>query len=365
MVKKTRRVCLDSRFLQDKPHGIAAYIYHLAKGLTEQEGIELVLLVNKKSPLLHDPLFSSTEKIITRFGKLSIAGIFFLFPTLLKNRIEIFHSPSFFITWLPTKIKRIITIHDLIHLKFPPKRSFFYQFYYQYLLKNYANKADKIITVSENSALDLREWLKTENIEVIYPGISSEFTPCLGLSDLFHRYQTGRNFILFVGNQRPHKNLFGLLFAYRDLKEKYPDFPCLVVISDADETIKIWLNENFLSEDVKLLSNVPFDDLLLLYSQACFLVFPSLYEGFGFPPAEAMACGCPVVCSSASSLQEVCGSAALYFDPADSASISSAMEKMYFDSGLRSALSEAGKKQVKNFNWKKVAVKTAEVYRQI
>ncbi len=359
------RIGIDTRFYSSKPTGIGTYTHELCLGLLKYDSVKLILFLNDDSPLLKDSLFKDTEKILVREKLFSIIEIFTLPPKIAKAKLDIYHSPSFIMPFLKN-IKTVITIHDLIHLKLPKNYSFFHRIYYEFFVKKAALQANQIITDSYSSKKDIEEWLKIKNVKVIYIAANNKFSPHLGITDLFSRFNIKKSdFILYVGNNKSHKNIMSLIKAYANIKNRSENFSDLVLTCTITREVQDFIHENLLDENIKFIGNISDDELILLYSYSLFFICPSLYEGFGLPVLEAMSCGCPVTCSNTTSLPEVAGNAALYFEPSDISDIELAMEKMYQDSSLREELSLKGKLQAKNFSWSKATEETLRVYQSL
>ncbi len=267
----------------------------------------------------------------------------------------------------------IITVHDLIryldlkgyetYIHRPNHRDKFY------LGLDYKGikKATRVIAISEATKRDLMHHLGIldEQISVIYMGVDhTTFKPSLQPSQLEHPY------ILFVGSEHPRKNLPNLLRAFKRLKEQ-PRFKKLKLVKvgkaggpEIDfrrQTVRIMDSLN-LNQEVIFTETVPEKDLVAYYRGAKCFVFPSLYEGFGLPPLEAMACGCPVISSDTSSLPEVVGEAAIKVSPHDIEELAVALEKILTDRELRENLIARGATQAAKFSWEQTAKKTLEIY---
>ncbi len=281
----------------------------------------------------------------------------------VPEKIDVWHA-----TYpLPIKIrkaKKIKTIHELIPLRLPyttldDKRTFYKN------IKNSLKDSEIIITISENTKKDLLSIydINPDKIYVTYQPIriapvnyDREKTLCT-----LKKYKLDlRDYILFVGAIEPKKNVGRLIDAYNLLETKMP----LVIVGK-----KAWLWEDEISgrnlNNVRLLDYVHTEDLRHLYAGAYCFVFPSLYEGFGLPPLEAMASGCPVITSNVSSLPEVCGDAALYVDPYDVADIKEKMNTLLDNPQLRDRLSEASKERAKLFSMENYIKKLYEAYSKI
>jgi glycosyltransferase involved in cell wall biosynthesis len=240
-------------------------------------------------------------------------------------------------------------------------------------IKRAVESADGIIAVSENTRRDLAELLgvPTERVDVIYHAADERFRPLddQAAKEFCQEHDLPESFILWVGILEPRKNLEVLLRALTILRDKEKELHHKLVVAGAkgwlyENTIKL-VDELRLADDVIFFGTASVADLLLLYNGARLFVFPSLYEGFGLPPLEAMACGTPVVCSRTSSLPEVLGEAALYFDPLDAEALAEAIQRLAEDEGLRQELRQRGLEQAAKFSWQKTAEQTLAVYRRV
>lgn len=357
------KIGLDGRFYTHNYTGIGRYIYDLCNNLRNYD-IELVLFINNDSPFLLDKNFEKYEKIIVKEKLFNPLGLFTLGKKIDDSDIDLFHATSFIIPFIKEK-KYIVTIHDLIHLK-TDDFSILHKLYYELLVKRALLNAEKIITISDNSKKDLEKWLKTRTVERIYLGVDEKFKLGIGLSDFFFKNQIEiNNYILYVGNNRPNKNLRRLLEGYFLATLEHDYIPDLVLTCNPDEYLQAYINDHGLSGQVKFIPNVEDHDVILLYYYALFFIFPSVYEGFGLPVLEAMSCGCPVATSKISSLPEVGGDAVFYFDPFDIVSIKKAFIEMTENKNLRTNLINKGFEQVKKFDLNKTAKETYEIYKTI
>ena len=237
-----------------------------------------------------------------------------------------------------------------------------------------AKKAARIATVSEYSRQDLLDIYKLspEKVVVTYNGVESSFTPQPSVPNeaeaVRKRFGVSRDFLLAVGSLQPRKNLVRLIRAYARLRSEREDFrPQLVIVGR-----KLWLASEIFDEvkrqrwadDVILTGYVADEDLPALYRAARAFVYPSLFEGFGLPPLEAMASGTPVVTSDVSSLPEITGDAALLIDPNDERALANALIEIMNNDRLRAELREKGIAQAKKFTWRDAAEKTLRLYKE-
>jgi glycosyltransferase involved in cell wall biosynthesis len=286
------------------------------------------------------------------------------FPYRKLEKSGILHCPHYNIPLL-YRGTLAVTIHDITHIKFPQYLPGKLALYYAKFMINQAVKKSKIIfTVSENTKSDLISHFNADpnKISVVYNAVSPMFKPQSRdeYTHLHKKYSipADKRVLLYVGNKKPHKNLERLLHAFAEIRGKHG---CVLIMAgkgfDNYKRLEAAAEELRLSDDIIHTGVVSDDDLVSLYNLADALVFPSLYEGFGIPPLEAMSCGTPVVCSNASSLPEVTGDAAQMTDPYDTASIADGIDKVLSDENLRKRLIAGGFERVKLFSWDAAADK--------
>jgi glycosyltransferase involved in cell wall biosynthesis len=296
-----------------------------------------------------------------------------LFAELFTGRIDLFHSPDFTLppVW---RAKSVVTVHDLSFLRVPACFPEGLLRYLEAAVPRAVRRADHVIADSHSTCRDLIELLGTpeQKITVIHSGVEPRFRPMTGESDgetlaaAGRKYSLPERFILSVGTIQPRKNLGRLIKAFSMLNARCPALDLELVIAGG----KGWLYEGILERvkalelegRVRFLGFVDDVDLPALYNLAVLFAFPSLYEGFGLPPLEAMACGVPVVCSNASSLPEVVGDAALTFDPLDVEGLAEAMRRGIEDETLRASLVAQGLARAAAFTWPRAARELLAVY---
>ena len=293
------------------------------------------------------PIYSISEQLLLPF-KIGTAALF--------------HSPHYNAP-LFYKGKLIVTIHDIIHIKFPeylPSRKAC--LYARYMLKHVTQKAVRVITSSHHTKSDLIEQnVPAEKIKVIPFGVEERFHPIEDddlLLDFRKKYGLSDNFILYVGNLKSHKNLGILLKAFAYLKKDKKIQETLVL------TAGYRTNTENRTPNVKFLPFIPDDEMPLLYNCAKLFVFPSLYEGFGLPPLECMACGVPVITSNSASLPEVVGDAGIMCDANDVDCFKDAILHLLTDDSERDKLRAKGIARAKSFSWTETAKRTIAIYKE-
>ena len=356
------RILIDARVISDKMHGIARYAHNLIKNIAELDNRnEYLLLSGNKELMDFSTRFRNIKFIKCNIPLYSLQEQFAIPSILKREKVELYHSPTFTAP-VHQPCKTIMTVYDIIHLIFGNS---IHKLYYKLIVKKAMMKSACIITVSENSKKDIVNWFNIphEKIYVIYCGVDKRFKPSQDKSsreELKERYGgIFDRYILFVGNQKPHKNLGAVISAFERAVKIWGFKHCLVIAG---------IKKGFLNGMNNKIIYVDIDndgDLIRLYQSADLLLFPSLYEGFGLPALEAMACGCPVVASNVASLPEVCGDAAYYVAPDNIENIAEGMYKVLTDNELRQSLIRKGIERAKLFNWEKSAKEHLKVFEDI
>jgi len=288
----------------------------------------------------------------------------------LIGACDIFHSPDF--TLPPLKGARgVVTVHDLSFLRVPQCADPALRAFLEKAVPRAADQAQRVLADSESTRRDLIELLNVpaEKISVVPGGVEPRFRPVrdtVRLAGVRKRYNLPQWFILSLGTLEPRKNFSRLISAYAQLRRQ-TGLPHSLVIAGG----KGWLYQEIfdqvtregLSEFVHFPGFVADEDLPALYTLADLFAFPSLYEGFGMPPLEAMACGTPVVASNNSSLPEAVGAAALLVDAEDVEGLADAMARVLGSAVLQTRLADLGRAQAARFTWQSAAQKLLEAYR--
>lgn len=284
---------------------------------------------------------------------LSLLDPLWLSCQVASRRPRVFFSPGF--NPPPATLSSVVfTIHDLAHLKAPGVATSAKRLYYKLIVQPAAHRAHRVLTVSEYSRGEILEWsgLSEERVVNVGNGVGPPFQPD------GERYNPNYPYVLYVGNFRPHKNVPRLLAAFRELD--HPELHLLLTGPPSPE-LKQQINRLGIRHRTRFL-NTPNDNVLAaIYRGARLVVLPSLYEGFGLPALEAMACGVPVVASDRTALPEVVGDAAVLVNPLDVEAIHSAMEQVLTDPVLWDWLSAAGMARAAQFTWDAVATKVVAV----
>jgi glycosyltransferase involved in cell wall biosynthesis len=356
------KIIFDARVIEKQTHGIARFCVKLLDQLLslDQQNEYLVLA---RFPWVKD-WFQPLARVNWRTVALPPYNLReqALIPWLLrKDPFDLFFSPTYAIP-LVLASRSILTIHDLIHLIFPKDYGWKYRWYYRLLVHPAMARSRRVFTVSESSRRDIVAYLggRKAGIEVTPNGVDSFWSPRPEEPEFLKRYGLTSGFILFVGNERPHKNFPRILEAFRQLvqKETYPGK--LVVVGLTPDPVPTELSGRLV-----IFPFCPDPELVLLYSSAQLLAAPSLYEGFGLPVLEAMACGCPVLVSRAASLPEITGDAGLQVDPFQVEAIGSGLNRILTDPVLRQNMIRSGLDQAQLYSWKATARKVLQVFEEL
>ncbi|AJI47693.1 glycosyltransferase family 4 protein [Francisella philomiragia] len=358
-------------FTEQKYGGISRYFYELIREFHQQKNIDFdVSLFLSNNYYISDKEYADYINFLpnTKFkGKWRIYNTFNKIKTinlLKKNEFDVFHPTyydPYFLKYIGNK-PYVLTIHDMIHEKFSDMFSL--NDTVRRNKKLLVEKAIKIIAISENTKKDLIDLLKVDEnkIEVIYHGNSLAFNK--DISESSNMY-IPEKYILFVGERRIYKNFDFFIESVTPILTKNKDLfiVCAGGLEFNKKDLEKFSQAGILNQIIQY--NIDDNSLAYLYNNALMFIFPSLYEGFGIPILEAFACDCPVLCSNTSSLPEVAGDAALYFDPYSMESIKNTVEYALSNKKVREDLIVKGQDRLKKFNWNKTAYLTKKLYESI
>jgi glycosyltransferase involved in cell wall biosynthesis len=271
-----------------------------------------------------------------------------------------------------------MTVHDLLeHMARAREQSGFWRSLHFQLTRRVLRGAERIFAVSNFTKSEIEKVFEipSDRIEVVYNAIDERFlhghASAADREMIAQRYQVTYPFLLYTGRVSPHKNVVRMIEAFSALKTElqrdqvFPDLKLIIIGDDlsGNPDLRRTVVRSGVQNDVRFLGFVPIDVLRIFYDVAKIFVFPSLYEGFGLPPLEAMAHGTPVVTSNVSSLPEVVGSAAVLVNPENVFEIMRALHRVLIDQSLRSRMKELGYQQVTKFSWQTSVRRILEVYR--
>ena len=366
------RIAIDARKLRD--YGIGTYVRNLLRHLSRIDSkTDYVLFCRGEDCGTVEELGENFRAVPEPARPYSASEQLRIPMDLRREGIDLFHAPHYVLPPL-TPCKSIVTIHDCIHLRFPqylPNRLAYA--YARSSLWFATHRSNRVLTVSEASKRDILRYFRVPDrkIDVIYNAIDERFgqpPPPEEIERVRDRYQLNAPYVLYAGNIKPHKNLERLIEAFHMLRRGDLEHVKMLIIGDEISkyaTLRRAVHKYKLHKHVRFFGFVPDQTLAVFYRLARAFVFPSLYEGFGLPPLEAMASGTPVITSNVSSLPEVVGDAALLIDPYDADAIADAMRRVLLDSDLRDDLRERGLRRVAEFSWERSVRRVRDIYEEV
>lgn len=364
---------LDARTAVSHFPGIGRYVSNLAHALVPllNPDEHLTLLRDSRQPSRWQ-LPPESEKVtwiktaVSPFSLTQQTQI----PRLLRNA-TLYHSPYYLMPYRPG-VPTILTVYDLIPQRYPAYVSAKARLLTHLTTKLALRTADHIIAISEATRQDFitAYHVNADRITAVPLAPAPTFQPQspASVQTIKQTYNLPNRYILYLGINKPHKNLANLIRAWKSVTQQVPNPPILVIAGAWDKRYpetKQLAAELDLTDAITFLGPVPDEDLPSLYAGADLFVFPSLYEGFGLPIIEAMACGTAVACANASSLPEVGGNAAVYFDPHDTNDMVQTIINLLQNEGERNGRQQLSLQQAAQFTWTKTAQATLNLYRQI
>ncbi len=363
-----------------KRTGIENYIFYLIDNLAKiDDKNEYVIFCKDKNGIPVRVLSKKNFRLCTTVlpiykRNVRIFREHLLFPIhIFRERIDVYHGLSFVLPVL-SNCPSVLSFVDLLAMTCPrDDMSYLTSMYLKLLLPITSRKAMRIISISDytkNEGIE-KLGLCEEKMVVTYLGVDESFrkiTDTELLRKVRLEYGLPEKLILFVGALKPRRNVFRLVNAYALLKKRKPISHRLVITGvggPSSKQILTTVAKLGLEKEVVFLDYVPKEVLPVIYNLADLFVYPSLYDGFGLPSLEAMACGTPVIASNVSSLPEVVGDAGLQIDPYNVEEMSEAMWRVLSDDGLRAEMCKKGMERAKSFTWEKCARETLAVYKTV
>lgn len=379
------RLVIDGRLILPHPTGIGRYLLELIPALAGQtEAFSIEVWLQDRLPAKHlawklDRKLSATDAKITvrslDYAHFSPAG-WLRFPLdIRRDPPDLLHYPHFDLPpLLPGKI--VITLHDLKYLvraDFFDRQPRLRQVIVRALAAAAVRRADRVICISQATADDARRFLNAEpsRLAVTHLGVAPRFFIPVSPDVLVHfrrRFAIDGDYILFVGERRPHKNLPGLIRAYHRFQQVSQHRFGLVIVGRPyanDHSAEQAAESLNLSDRIRFIDHIPEADLPMLYQSAAALLFLSYYEGFGLPVLEAMASRIPVIAANRGALPEVCGSAARLVSPDDPNEAALTLQEVLTDPAERESLTTRGFYHAQSFTWERCAERTLEIYRNV
>lgn len=372
------KIGIDARFLGSRSKGLGRYTEQLIRNIEACDPQDTyVIFLRKENWDEWNPVHKGFKKVLADFQWYSLEEQV-RFPAVLKKEAcDIYHFPHFNVPLLAPK-PFVVTIHDLILSHFPtvkattlgPALYWIKNLMYRLVMRHALRASAAVISVSQFTKQDLLKTycIPNEKISVTYEGIHlPQLLPPFPSSDsTYSYYRISKPYLLYVGNAYPHKNLEFLIDGFSEMRKSMPELS-LVLVGAHDFFYKriISYAEERGIKNIVFPGFVPDADLHALYEGASCYVFPSLYEGFGLPPLEAMTHSVPVVSSNASCMPEILGSAAAYFSPHDVRDMIQAITKVLSDVEYRNQIIKNAQKQIVKYSWKKMAQETMKLYESI
>ncbi len=364
------RIGIDVGILREKARGVGFYLINLLDKFSQITKEDSFYLYSPHSVLYN---FGKGRNWHNRFGTIPLPGSFWLQTQgkqfIKKDKVDVFFGPAHVLPIkLSKNIRSVLAVHDLVSVYYPNTMANYNRFIHNLFFKPSIKSADHIITMSEYTKQSIIDYfsISPDKITVIYEGVSEKFRPYQKeeILSVLAQYQIKSPYILSVGTLEPRKNYMVLLKAFKQLKGNFD----LVIVGKRgwkSQEIFDTISELQLYNRIKILGYVNDNDMPYLYNGAELFVFPSVYEGFGLPVLEALACGIPTVSSNASSLSEIGGEAVKYFSPNSIDDLLKKMQDVLDSSEAKKSLRYNGIIQAQKFNWEDTAKKTLTILKSV
>ena len=361
--------------------GVGTYIRNVVRTLCRLDPENQYLLIGTSSKVEEIGVLPPNFHGVPLIGRERSLKGYFEFRTVLQDLdCDLLHVPNIFSVPRALPCPYVITVHDMLeHMSWGRKQSGVWRALYFQLTKRVLSGATRIFAVSNFTKLEMEKLfgIPSSRIEVVYNAIDERFlhghASAADRELIAERYQVTYPFLLYAGRVSAHKNVVRMIEAFSALKGelekegKFPDLKLIIIGDDlsGNPDLRRTVVRSGVQNDVRFLGFVPIEVLRIFYDAAKIFIFPSLYEGFGLPPLEAMAHGTPVVTSNVSSLPEVVGNAAVLVNPENVFEIMRALHRVLLDQGLRERMKERSYQQAGKFSWEKSVRRILNVYRQV
>jgi glycosyltransferase involved in cell wall biosynthesis len=355
------RILIDATPVLLRSVGIKTYLYHWIQHLCQQAGNEQILTfprLDKLAPLNHERSILTPAQTFPKLARLHLANLSRTLAAWTTPKADVFHVSNQ-IRNPPRKMKLTATIYDMTCRLMPELHTAANIRADESLAKNILQKSDALIAISENTRADAIRLLglDPERVHVIYPGVPEVYFGA-------QPRPAEHPYVLYVGTIEPRKNIDTLLDAWRGFRLR-AEFDLVIVGSSGWGSEKTMARLASRPQGVRYLGYVPEDELPGLTAGAAAFLYPSLYEGFGFPVAQAMAAAVPVITSNTSCLPEIAGDGALFVDPRSPVEIQAALEKLLTSPSLRDRLRTAGSDRARRYRWDACARQSLEFFRRL
>lgn len=371
------KIGLSATMVQGGRSGVAQYVFAVVRELMATPDAELSVFVLEKEASLFEFARNACDVVVVPDAVgaplRNVIWHQWELPRLVKRmKLDVLHIPSYRRLVGHAPCPTVGTIHDLAPFHVAAKYDAARMFYGRVVVKQLARRQDQLVAVSHDTAKDIHRFfgIPRDEIEVIHNGIDhSRFKPMAADPAVAASRGLHRPYFLYVSRlEHPAKNHVRLIEAFARFKQESGS-DMLLALGGGDwhgsEAIYEAAKNSPVADDIRFLGFVPDEELADLYRSALAMIYPSLFEGFGLPPAEAMACATPVISSTRGALQEVVADAALTIDPENVAEMTAAMKQVAQDEGLRQSLRERGLVNAARFNWSTTASKLMDVYRRV
>jgi glycosyltransferase involved in cell wall biosynthesis len=373
------KIAIDIRRMTD--FGVGTYIRNVVRTLGRLDEQNEFLLLGSPAKIQEIGALPPNFRTVPLTGpERSLQGYREFRAAVKQLNCDLVHIPNLFSIPRALPCPYVMTVHDMLeHMSRARQQSGFWRSLHFQLTKRALKGAARIFAVSNFTRTEIEKLfdIPSDRIEVIYNAIDERFLhghASAGDREMIaKRYQVTYPFLLYAGRISPHKNVVRMIEAFSALKAElekdnaYPDLKLMIIGDDlsGNPDLRRTVIRSGVQNDVRFLGFLPIEVLRIFYDEAKVFVFPSLYEGFGLPPLEAMAHGTPVVTSNVSSLPEVVGNAAVLVNPENIFEIMRALHRVLMDKALRDRMKERGYQQAKRFSWEKSVCRILDGYRQI
>jgi glycosyltransferase involved in cell wall biosynthesis len=375
------RIGIDARPMDSKKMtGIDVYVTNLVNNLAEIDKANEYILyfasTRRKAEDMPGPSQANFTKKVIKLPYMGDSDLIsflwidcFLPFQLRRDKVDIFHS-TYAQTPICNGFKKISTIHDLNFMVCPELSKTRLARSSQKAYKRAILNSDNLISISKNTVKDIKNvfGINSMKVNLIYPGIDDNFRVIKDksvLNEVRRSLNLPKRFILALGSKKRRKNIDGLIMAFSIFLNKYKlDYKLVITNMKPTDVVNFNSFDEITRANIVFLEYIPVEKLLALYNLSSLFLYPSLYEGFGFPPLEAMACGVPVLASNTSCLPEIIGDAGLLVDPYSPEAIAECIYKILADKDLRKSFIRKGFNRIKAFDWKKTAMETLDLYKK-
>lgn len=367
------KIGIETHHVEKEGSGNCTYMKNLIRNLAiTDDRNEYILYCTDKNYYFYEEIRKLNKNF--KIVELNVKNLFLKIPFYLgiktfKDNLDVLHTVYF--CPLISRAKKVITIHDILPAIAPKYFSHFEVFKHKFALKFFIKKADKIITISNWSKVNISKYFKLNKNKItkIYPGVSAEFVIIdkRNKSDVLKKFKINEPYIYYVGRLDLRKNLENLIKVFPEVI--YNNKSLSLVIAGGENKYFERLNNLVLDyglrEKIKFIGQITLEDNIALLNFSKLFIYPSFCEGFGLPILEAMACGCPVITSRGSALEEVAGDSALLIDPNDRVEIRNAIINILENEKLRIDFIEKGRERIKEFTWEFCAKETIKIYESL